>query len=678
MNEQNNNLNVGAPQPQQPIQPTPTPEAEVAVTPVTQEAVVTEPVQQVPTAPAPVAQEIPATPPVAESTVVAQPVAIIQAEPVVQTEPVAAPVAQEAPQVQEAPAPAPTQAPVLQTDIVAQEPLNPLANEPVSVAQEAPVQQETPVQQVATQPANNLNNGVFSPSTPLQPVIPNNGAIDTSNVGFVAASAPPKKKKNKPLIITIILGIIIGLAALGYFVIYPLILNQFFSDPRKVYETVIRTAFKELENNVTEVVHDKAIMDLQFSFDSNIPTLQSYGGYKYGLNVGLDPANELLQAGFTVLDKNNVGHNMNAYIKDGKQYLRFSSKRELIYAGEASLTDLVGETDVDYSNIFSTIEQTNGEDINYLIRKLSDLLVTSIDESKLSKEDASIKVNGDTLKVTNNKYQVDAKLFEATMKHILQGIKKDKEAVKILAQSVGIEDKEAEEMISSLLDMVAVDESTDEKLVYTLSIYTTKGLKPQVIGYGIKNNQDESTFHYYTTENYFEIRGYAVDKDEETNRETENTIDVIGETSGGKTNVSISYNDTELVTLAIKEWSDTKKDFTYELKLAENSTIKGKVLIEKIVKDKKISNSIDFSLEMGEEFISFSIDLSEDWGSEVANINTTEAVTMSDDQIAEQFNLFIQGLADTPIGELFKTVSGDITSEIPDYYGDVEQTQPIV
>ncbi len=669
MNEQNNNLNVGAPQPQQPIQPTSTPDATVAETPVTQEAVVAQPVATS----TPVVQETPVSTPVVENTVVTQTEVNVPTEPVVHTEPASATVVQEVSQVQETPTPVPVNTAVQQTDIVAQEPLNPLANEPVTTVQEVPVQQGVTTQQVETQPTNNLNNGVFSPSTPLQPVVPNNGAIDTSNVGFVAASAPPKKKKNKPLIITIILGIIIGLAALGYFVIYPFIVNQFFSDPRKVYETVIRTAFKGLEDNVTEVVHDKAIMDLQFSFDSNIPTIQSYGGYKYGLNIGLDPVNKLLQAGFTVLDKNNVGHNMNAYIKDGKQYLRFSSKRELIYAGEASLSDLLGETEADYSEIFSTIEQTNTEDINYLVNKLSDLLVTSIDESKLSKEDASIKVNGNTLKVTNNKYQVDAELFEKTMKHILQGLNKDKKVVKILAESFGVEEKKVEETITSLISSTSMDEGTDKKLVYTLSIYTTKGLKPDVIGYGIKNNQDDSTFHYYTTENYFEVRGYIVDKDEETNRETENTIDIIGETSGGKTNVSISYNDTELITLNIKEWSDTKKDFTYELKLAENSTINGKILIEKVVKEKKITNSIDFSLEMGEQFISFSIDLSEDWGSEIANINTTEAVTMTDDQIEEQFNLFIQGLADTPIGELFKTVSGDITPEIPEYYNDTDQ-----
>lgn len=677
MNEQNN-LNGGTPQPQQPVQ-------NLQPNPVTNQGSVTEsleqdvgsvqqPIQQtgqliennVDTTPVqptqgevvtkPNANATPVQPVVQESQQVQQAAPVTQnVQPTQPTQPMQ--VVEQAPVQQPVQAPAePVTNPEVHTDIVTQEAINPLANEPAN-----------PVVNT-TQPAQ---NGVFAPSVPLNP---NGGAIDSSNVGFVAVSAPPKKKKNKPLIIAIILIILIGLAALGYFVIYPFVINKFFSDPKKVYENVIKSAFNELSSNTTEFIHNKAKYELNFSFDSNIPTLQPYGGYTYGITVGADPENETAETKFVAINKNNQSVSYESYLKDGKKYLKYHNKSDYIYAGEANLKEPDKFYGIfSFSDLLEGSKNANSEDVNYLINKLADLLVGSIDESKLSKEEASIKFNGETIKVINNKYKIDKAIAEATAKHIVSGIADDEKAVEILAQVLEMESSTLKESLKSALEEDKDDKENkdeEENISYTMCIYTTMGIKPSVVGYELKTDNDDDSIHYYKADNYFEFKVYSVKKDTETNKEVTNSLDVIGRTANGKTKVSVTLNDKELMTLDIKDWTDIEKDFDYTIQLDEKNVLTGNFKLVKDVNDKRLKNSLEFSLQMGDQFIAAVVDFTEDWSCTIANIDTDSSVTLSDDQINDYHEAFLLDLYETPIGELFKTVSGDVTPGISDYYDD--------
>ena len=81
---------------------------------------------------------------------------------------------------------------------------------------------------------------------------------------------------------------------------------------------------------------------------------------------------------------------------------------------------------------------------------------------------------------------------------------------------------------------------------------------------------------------------------------------------------------------------------------------------------------LDFSFKLGEDYINVVLNFSEDWTSEVAKININEAVTKSDDQIAEIHSEFMNILLTTPIGELFQTVSGDANEDTFDHYYEVD------
>ena len=88
------------------------------------------------------------------------------------------------------------------------------------------------------------------------------------------------------------------------------------------------------------------------------------------------------------------------------------------------------------------------------------------------------------------------------------------------------------------------------------------------------------------------------------------------------------------------------------------------------INDERNKYSLAFTMEMGLEFISFALEFTEDWDSEVSYINTGTAVTLSDDQIKDKHAEFISLISKTPIGKAFTTVSGDYNPVMNEYYNN--------
>jgi len=211
MNEQNNLNTVPnaqpapapSPAPAPAAAPSPAPAPVAQPTPVAAPAPAPAPAPVQPAAPAPAPAPVPQAP--APAPVPQAPVA----------EPVPAPVA--------SPAPAPAQA-----DIVPSEPINPIANN------------------ATVQPAAQPAAPAPAQPQPMQPVVP------TTSAGFVPNGAPLQpKKKNVPLIVGIVVAVIAVLAAVGYFVVYPLVIQKM-TTPKKVYEIAIQNITKEINTKVTK------------------------------------------------------------------------------------------------------------------------------------------------------------------------------------------------------------------------------------------------------------------------------------------------------------------------------------------------------------------------------------------------------------------------------------------
>jgi hypothetical protein len=635
-----------APQPQ----PVPQPASEPAPQPETLPQTVETPAP----APTPVAQPVAEAKPAEPAKEAAQPATPAPAPAATTTTeaaPAAAQPAQTAAPAQPAPpaqpatpaAPAAEATPAVQ-DIKPAAALNPLANEQAADG-----------------------SGVIAPSTL--------NSYDNANIGFVPVGEAVSKKKNKGVKWAIIAVVIIALGLLGYFVVYPYVYRTYFANPKNVYDAVVKESFKKMSTNVTELRHMRDIYDLQFSFDSNIESLQDFIGYTYGVNIGADPDEKSIQTGITVKGKDNVEHSYYSYIKDKKEYLRLSSYRELIYVGEANMNKS-SILQLPYQSILDTAYKANGTNLNYLITKMGDLVAGSISADKLIKEDASITINGNVTKVINNKYIINNQVISDSLAYIKDGILKDDKTLDILVEMTGMEKDQVKRQIEEMNTKVTPLKS-DQTI--TISIFTA-GLKNEIVGFEITNNKNEGNIHYYTKDGFFEIKGHTLVKDEETGKEISHNLLVIGNKVEGKTKVNVKYNDEEVANLVLNVWDEKARDVDYDVKLG-GKNYKGNIKYVKDISQEKGKHEFSFSINVGKEYIRFDINLDNNWTTDVSNIMIGSAKTLTEDEISQKEQEFVQTLQNTPIYKLFSTTDGNFDKSILDYYNNgskkVEPENPV-
>ena len=623
----------------------------------------------------PEAQPAPAAAaPAPETPVVPVETPAAPAQPATQPEPVVQPAAQPAPQPQTVPQPAAQPAPQPQT--VPQPAAQPApAATPVAqpVAQAAPaqpavqdIQPAAPLNPLANDPGNaSLGSGLITPSNTLN-------SYDNTNIGFVPVGEAMPKKKNKALKWTIIIVILVSLGLLGYFVIYPYVYRTYMANPKNVYDAVVKESFKQISNTVTETIHTRSIYDLQFSFDSNVESLQDYIGYTYGVNIGADPDDSSIQTGITIKGKDNVEHSYYSYVKDKKEYKRLSTYRELIYAGEANMKDK-SNLQISYEEILKIASKMDSTKINYLVTKVGDLVAGSISADKLIKEDASITINGQVTKVISNKYTVNNEVISNTLAYIKDGILKDDKALEILVELTGTEKDQLKRQIEEINTKVTPLKS-DENIV--ISIFTA-GLKNEIVGYELSDNKYEGNVHYYKKDDFFEFKGHALIKDEETGKEISHNILAIGNKVEGKTKIGVKYNDEDVAGFVLNTWDEKTRDVDYDIKVGEKN-YKGNLKFAKDVNQERGKYTFAFSVNVGKEYIRFDINFDNTWSADVANIMMGSAKTLSDEEIAQREQEFIQNLQNTPIYKLFSTTDGNFDKSILDYYNNAKKTEPPV
>lgn len=586
-------------------------------------------------APAPVAQPTPVAAP-APAPAPAQPAAPAPAPaPVPQ-----APVAEPAPAPVASPAPAPAQA-----DIVPSEPINPIANN------------------ATVQPAAQPAAPAPSQPQPMQPVAP------TTSAGFVPNGAPLQpKKKNVPLIVGIVVAVIAVLAAVGYFVVYPLVIQKM-TTPKKVYEIAIQNITKEINTKVNDAVHEKTFIELSLGVDSNMEMISAFSGYTYGFNVGGDPVNKSAQVGL-FMKNSTVEYSLYEYIKDNKKYSRYSTDQVLNYLGEM--------TEEEMNDLFGSLQESltessvTNEEATYIINKISELIISGMEEDKFSREETTIKINGESIKVLNNKYVIDDAGIEKMAKHILDGLKSDEKAVKILAKMSDVTEEDMKKQLTYEENKEEDSEGTEDKgepTTLTMNLYTsTKGAESY--GFAINDDKGNLKIHYYTTEKAFELGLYSKTKDEETNKDTENTITALGVARDKGTSVDVTVNGKKIMNLLITENTDTKLTLTYEVFVDEQNSITGSFKMSIDENDKRSKILYEFTMKAGDQYINLELNLLSDWTTEVANINTGSAVQVTEADIQAKSQQLLGQIMQTPVGMLLQTLSSMYSGGVQDYYED--------
>ena len=188
--------------------------------------------------------------------------------------------------------------------------------------------QVPPTPQVDT---SNQTNGVTQ--TVTQTVNPTETSPfpsqDMTNTGFTE-KIDKKKGIKKPLIIV---GCLVVLAILGYFVIYPIIAEKFMASPKNVFEATINKLSTNVNNTLDQVNIGASLYEIEAKFDTNIEAFKAQWAAAYEHRSGewirlwILVNSEVDDNGRPVLKKDDEG---NPIVASNGQYVYEPNK--LIYS----------------------------------------------------------------------------------------------------------------------------------------------------------------------------------------------------------------------------------------------------------------------------------------------------------------------------------------------------------
>lgn len=532
-------------------------------------------------------------------------------------------------------------------------PVQPIQQALVSTVPVTPVPEpvQTVVQDIPV--ADPINTGA-NPYTPL-----NNG-----NVGFVATGETLEKKKGKGGLIAIIL-IIIAILGIGGFFLFKFFLLPLFVQPKQVFETAISTVSKEINTSVSSKLHNKSIYSIQADVDSNIELFKTFSGYKYNFKYGYDHDNKLLEIGYGIKDPYEVDHSFYSYVKDDKTYERYSNYQSLIYTGAFTESS-------DLNKLFNKLStsQVSSEDATYIVNKISNEIINTFDESKFTKEDVSVVVNGETINGVKNKYSLDYNGLYSTYKTLAKSIVEDEKALKILASINKTTTGQLEEKLNNFINKEYVLKS-DESSLLDIIIYTSKR-DMSFLGFEvIADNKlyDESNklvdsyskIQYQTYNGNFNV--YIYSKSEALKNES--SLSIVGVNKGDHTAITVKDKDTKYAYLRYKNLNNGYNiEYTlYEAVTGSKEGITGSLDYTVKTSENKETGTYNLVIRGGDEYIKVNVIVDNDWGYDVANINTGASVSLSEAEIQNIELTFNNDLKTNTPGEFMKTIYDYIVYE---------------
>ena len=139
-----------------------------------------------------------------------------------------------------------------------------------------------------------------------------------------------------------------------------------------------------------------------------------------------------MEFGYNVIDSNKNDYSQIYYVKNNDLYVRYSNYRDLIYLGSLNGSKLYSLYNTIYSNLNSLdeVEKTN---VMYIVNKISNSFKGTITDNKLSKSDATIDVNGQSIKVIKSSYVMDKNTIINTKDTIIKDLVDDDQVLETLS-----------------------------------------------------------------------------------------------------------------------------------------------------------------------------------------------------------------------------------------------------
>ena len=202
------------------------------------------------------------------------------------------------------------------------------------------------------------------------------------------------------------------------------------------------------------------------------------------------------------------------------------------------------------------------EEIKYFIDTERNTIKKLLLDEYIDSEADEIEIDGKTIDVTKNSYTLNGEDFEVISEKYKDILLKDKKYLEIFAKIAGISVEEVKEEYFE-----NVDTEADEDYTLSFNIYTIKGNK--VVGFDIEENGFRILYLYYNEDEFDFHLNLTTDEDCLEGRDCVMSnmmvLDLKGTYKDDYTEVVVEYNEDEVATLDIREFSFEKIDLDYDI-----------------------------------------------------------------------------------------------------------------
>jgi hypothetical protein len=429
--------------------------------------------------------------------------------------------------------------------------------------------------------------------------------------------------KYLPVVIGIILIIVL------VFGTYMFLMNK----PKNIFASAINRTYKEFKVGLNSI-YDNKIAQLA---KENVVI----SDIKLTLSSEANTENESLQAIFDIID--NLAFNMtysrdipnkkmaldvNAKLEDENLidfHLYNENNNSYLYIEEVydKYLELKG---LDLSSIY---EESNTEDIEYLVDKIKELLIDSLKDEYFEKGKVTIDINGEKVETTKSTLILTYTRIKDITLYIIENLRKDDKTIDALVNfneqisddivTKGDIEKSLDDLIKEIKEDEYDDSITNE---IHISVYV-KGLFNEAVKYELTSiNEDDTTVMSIEYLMYQNNDGYDVNQFIMENDEIETINLVIEKISDTKNKYRLTLNDDTGELIGIINWEVETE--TREVEVDKEYETKKKVTIALIDPDNN------------ESTFGFNIDVNTKIGGKVEKISNIEMVDINELSEEEQ------------------------------------------
>lgn len=417
------------------------------------------------------------------------------------------------------------------------------------------------------------------------------------------------KNKNKVLLILIPILLIVIIIILAVTIILMLTKTK---EPSAIYNDLIKDTFKNVKENIEE--YTNKFLDYDFQEDSisytgnlklntNLDILKDYNN-TYQYNFILDGQNKALDLDVSYEEQDKNQKNIKAYIRD--KILLFENKE--IYSKLMNVLEL---KNFPWDLNFKKIDTTS---INTILKFTENYFLTSLNKNKISKEKASINLNGTNYDVTNNSYKLTKEEVEKLIEDFFKEATKDNELLDALKNITGTSRMDIKNYIEKLASNENISEISNE---ITLNVYT-RGKNGEVIALKVLEKDIEVlTKDYLNNKIILNIKGYKLEH---------TTVDK-------NQKIKITFEDNELGNITIAKNNDfTSINIDVEF---NGYTIESDISIDKKgIGNKRLTLKVDFetviTYKKEKTILKFNLDNKTEVGTKTKTIDEKEYVNVND------------------------------------------------